>query len=125
MSAATLITLTGDNFDAILSEHELVIIDFWAEWCGPCKSFLPVYEQIAANNPDVAFTKVDIDSEKALAADFQVRSIPQIVVMKQNVVVFSESGLMQASALQNLVDQARNLDLSDVHKQIKDAEDDS
>lgn len=106
------ITITSDNFDKVTTKRDITVMDFWAEWCGPCKSFSPIFEEVASKNPDVTFAKIDIDAEPELASAFAVRSIPQIVVMKQDVVIYSESGLMPASSLQSLVDQARKIDVA-------------
>ncbi len=108
------IDLTKDNFDEVVAEKGITVIDFWAQWCGPCKSFTPIFEQVAEKNTDITFAKVDIDTEKELAEAFAVRSIPQVVVLKHDVVVYSESGTLPASSLQNLLDQARNADVSEV-----------
>ena len=113
-----MITLTKDNFDEVVANNALIVIDFWALWCGPCISFAPIFEKVAAKYPDITFAKVDIDQEPQLAADFNVRSIPQIVIMKEKIVVYSESGLLPISALQVIVEQAINLDLTEVHKKI-------
>lgn len=109
-----MIELTNDNFDTILTQKEIIVMDFWAEWCGPCKSFAPIFSEVAAKNPDVTFAKVNIDKETELATAFAVRSIPQVVVMKQEVVLYSESGTMPASSLQSLIDQAKKVDVSNI-----------
>lgn len=108
----SIVEMTQDNFDAVTAKNDITIIDFWAEWCGPCRQFAPLFAEVAANNPGVTFAKVDVDSQRELASTFAVRSIPHIVVMKQNVVVYAEAGSMPASSLQNLVDQAKAADTS-------------
>jgi len=113
-SNMSIIELRTDNFDEAVTKTEIIVMDFWAEWCGPCKSFSPIFEDVARNNPDVTFAKVDIDSQQELADIFAVRSIPQIVVMKEDVIVYSEAGTLPASSLQNLIDQARKADVSKI-----------
>lgn len=107
-----IIELTQDNFEMVINQNKITIMDFWAEWCGPCKSFAPIFAEVAARNTDITFVKVNIDKESELAAAFSVRSIPQIVVMKQDTVLYSESGTMPASSLQNLIDQAKKVDVA-------------
>lgn len=106
------IELTHDNFDTVINKKEIMIMDFWAPWCGPCKSFAPIFAEVAAKNPDITFAKINIDQETELAEAFAVRSIPQIVVIKNDVVVYSESGTMPASSLQSLIEQAKLADVS-------------
>src|SRR5947209_3370725 len=101
-----MITLTKDNFDEIVNDNALIVIDFWAHWCGPCISFSPIFEQVATKYPNIVFAKVDIDKEQQLASDFNVRSIPQLVIMKEKIVIYSESGLLSIVALQNIIEQA-------------------
>lgn len=108
------VELTDENFNEVVRKNKITVIDFWAEWCGPCKSFSPIFEAVADKNPDITFAKVDIDSQQELAKVFAVRSIPQIVIMKQDVVVYSEAGSLPASSLQNLIDQAKEVDVSTV-----------
>ncbi len=114
--------LTKDNFDKVITENEIVLVDFWAEWCGPCKSFSEIYQSIADEFPDIVFGTVDIEQEQRLAQDFHVRSIPQLMVFKEKVVIFSESGVLPASALKDLIQQAKNLDMTEVHQQIEQQE---
>ena len=115
-----IITLTKDNFEETITQNEIVLIDFWAEWCGPCKSFAPIYENVSKTHPTIIFAKVDIDSETELAQSFQVRSIPLLAVIKDKVVIFSEAGVLPQSALENLVQQAIDVDMQAVKKQIQE-----
>lgn len=112
------VQLTNANFDQIIEHNDMVIIDFWAEWCGPCKSFAPVFEQVSNQFPDVIFGKIDTESEPELAKDFNVRSIPMILVLRQNIVVFSQAGVMPASALVELIEQAKALDMDKVRQDL-------
>lgn len=113
------INLTKDNFEDILNQYDIVLMDFWASWCGPCKSFAPIFEEVSNVFTDIAFAKIDIESEHELAADFNVRSVPQLVVLKQNIVLFSEAGILPKTALEDLVNQALNLDIEQVKSQIE------
>lgn len=108
----SIVELTEENFETITAQNDITVMDFWAVWCGPCKSFAPIFAEVAAKNPGITFAKVDIDNQKELASAFAVRSIPQIVVMKQDVVLYSESGTMPASSLQSLIEQAKQVDVS-------------
>ncbi len=104
------ITLTADNFDDVLDKNELVVIDFWAEWCAPCKSFSKVIEQLSAKHSDVVFGSVDIDKEKELAEDFHIMSVPSVMILRRRVIVFAETGALTEQAMQDLLHQAKSLD---------------
>jgi len=112
------ITLTHDNFDQIVAEHELLAIDFWAQWCVPCKSFSTVFSAAAKQYNDIVFCSVDIEAEQQLAADFQIRSVPFLVIIRQSIAVFAQSGALTGTALDDLLKQARTLDMQQVHQQI-------
>lgn len=109
-----LIELTQANFDDVIEKNEIVIVDFWASWCGPCKSFAPTFEQAALDYPALTFGKVNTEQETELSQDFNIRSIPLIMVIKQKIVIFSEAGTLPASALKDLIEQAIALDMSQV-----------
>lgn len=116
------IALTHANFDHVIANNTLVFIDFWAKWCGPCLSFAPIYEQVAQKFPDVIFAKVDIETEPELAADFNIRSIPKLLVIKQKIVIFAEAGLLPANALIALVEQGKVVDVSSLQNEIDQQE---
>lgn len=105
-----LIRLTHNNFDEIVAKHDLIVIDFQAEWCVPCRSFEKVIEQAAKQYPEVMFGKVDIDAEKELAKEFHILSVPSVMILRERVVVFADSGAMTATALSELIKQAQALD---------------
>ncbi len=101
--------LTKENFDETLEKHEIIVIDFWAKWCGPCKEFFPVLEEAAKLHPDVFFAKIDIEHETELAADFSIVSIPSLMFIRNRTIVFAQSGVLPLSALCDLIVQAKEL----------------
>jgi len=113
----TSVDLTAGNFETTIVENEIVLVDFWASWCGPCRQFAPVYEAAAAANPDIVFGSVDTEAEQALAAAGQIRSIPTLMAFKGGHLVFREAGALPASALDQLIDQVRALDLAQLESQ--------
>ena len=112
------IELTKDNFEEVVTKNDLVIVDFWAPWCGPCKGFAPVFEAAAAKHPDAVFAKVNTDVEQELAGHFAIRSIPTIMVFREKVVLFSQAGALPAEGLESIVTQAQALDMNKVHEDI-------
>ena len=112
--------LTQDIFDDTVSTNDIVLIDFWAAWCGPCRSFAPTYEKVAEDHPDIVFAKVDTEAEHALAAAFNIMSIPTLMIIRESVVVFSQAGALHERALTDLIAQVRELDMADVQRQIQE-----
>ena len=112
------IELTKDNFEEVVTKNDLVVVDFWAPWCGPCKGFAPVFEAAAAKHPDAVFAKVNTDVEQELAGHFAIRSIPTIMVFRDKVVLFSQAGALPAEGLESIVTQAQALDMKQVHADI-------
>jgi thioredoxin 1 len=115
---STTMELTKENFDQTVTDNGFVLIDFWAEWCGPCKQFAPVYEKAAEANPDLVFAKVDTEAQPELAAAFNIQSIPTLMIVRDQVAVFAQPGALPESALTDVIGQARNLDMDEVRKQV-------
>jgi thioredoxin len=116
------IELTEQNLEKTIVENDIVIIDFWAPWCGPCKNFAPTYEEVSENHSDIVFAKVNTEEEQAIAAHFQIRSIPTLMVFREQIVLFSEAGMLPASGLEQLVTQVKELDMDTVRTEIAAAE---
>ncbi len=112
------VELTKENFDQTVTDNEFVLIDFWADWCGPCKQFAPVYEKAAGENPDLVFGKVDTEAQPELAAAFGIQSIPTLMIVRDQVAVFAQPGALPEAALTDVIGQARNLDMDEVRKSI-------
>jgi thioredoxin 1 len=110
--------LTQQNFEATVTGNKLVIIDFWAPWCGPCKSFAPVFEAASEQHPDVVFAKINSDDEQSLAGHFGIRSIPTIMLFREEIVVFMQPGALPASGLDGVLTQAKALDMDQVRRDI-------
>ena len=116
------VTLTQENFEQTVSADGIVLVDFWATWCGPCRQFGPIFEEASEKHPDIVFGKIDTDDQQQLAMAAQITSIPTLMVFRDGIVVFRQSGALPLSALEDLISQVQNLDMDEVRKQIAEME---
>jgi thioredoxin 1 len=114
------VNLTKDTFEKTILDGDIVLVDFWAEWCGPCKMFGPTYEKVSEQYPNITFAKVDTEAEPELAGYFQIRSIPTLMAFKEQIGVFSQPGALPEDALTDLIGQIEGLDMDAVRKEIED-----
>lgn len=112
------VEITTENFDATISGNDIVFLDFWAEWCGPCRMFAPVFEQAAEKHTDIVFGKVDTEVQQELAGAFQIRSIPTLMVFREKVLIYSQPGAMSGPQFEQLITAVRDVDMKDVHAQV-------
>jgi thioredoxin 1 len=112
------IELEESTFEDTIAGHDIVLVDWWASWCGPCRMFAPNFERAAADNPDLAFAKVDTEAQQGLAGAFGIMSIPPLLVFREQVLVFSQAGALPAAALDDLIAQVRALDMDEVHRAV-------
>ncbi len=113
------VELTDTNFNKTVEKNDIIIIDFWAPWCGPCKSFGPVYEKVSDEYPEIVFGKVNTEEQQALAGHFQIRSIPTTVILKENIAVFQQAGVIPEEGLKDIIKQVQELDMDMVRKELE------
>ena len=110
--------LTAASFEQTVLNNDIVLVDFWAAWCGPCRAFAPVFDKASANHPDIIFGKVDTEAEQSLAATARITSIPTLMAFREGILVFSQPGSLPASALEQVIAQIRGLDMDDIRKSV-------
>jgi thioredoxin 1 len=113
------IELTKETFKDTITGNDIIIVDFWAQWCGPCKSFAPTYESVSERHEDIVFAKINTEDEQELAASFQIRSIPTLMIFREQIVIFSQAGMLPESALEDVITKTRELDMDQVRADIE------
>jgi len=116
------IELNEGNLEQTVTDNDIVIIDFWAPWCGPCKSFAPIYEEVSEKHPDIVFAKVNTEDEQGIGAHFQIRSIPTLMIFREQIVLYSEAGMLPAANLEKVIEQVKILDMNQVRADIEAAQ---
>jgi thioredoxin 1 len=112
------VDLTKDNFEQVVTANDVVIVDFWAPWCAPCRAFAPTFEQASEQHTDVVFAKVNTEEEQEVAGAFNIRSIPTLMVFREKVILYAEAGSLPAQALEQVITQVKGIDMSAVHREI-------
>lgn len=112
------VTITADSFQQTITDNEIVLIDFWADWCGPCKQFAPIYEKASGEHSDITFGKVDTEAEQQLAAMAGIQAIPTLMAFRDGILVFNQAGALPGSSLQQLIDGVKALDMDEVRAEI-------
>lgn len=114
------IEVTKDNFEEIITGNDIVLVDYWAPWCGPCRQFAPVYESLSQEHGDIVFAKVNTEDERELAGHFQIRSIPTLMVFREQIIVFAQPGALPPASLTSVIEKVRDLDMDMVRKDIEE-----
>jgi thioredoxin 1 len=114
------IDINADSFEQTITDNEIVLVDFWADWCGPCKRFAPIYDKASNEHGDITFAKLDTDANQALSGQLGIEGIPTLMAFREGVLVFNQAGALPGPALQQVIDAVKGLDMEEVHKQVAD-----
>jgi thioredoxin 1 len=117
------IALTGKDFDRTINDNDIVLLDFWASWCGPCRQFAPVFEAMSEQHPDIVFAKINTEEERDIAAQFQIRSIPTLMVLREQIIVYAQPGALPPAGLAQIIEKVKELDMDDIRRQIAEQAD--
>jgi thioredoxin 1 len=113
------VELNQENFEQTIKDKDFVVVDFWAPWCGPCRSFAPVYDKVSQDHDDIVFAKINTEEEQGIAAHFQIRSIPTLMIFREQIIIYAQPGALPEGSFRQLLEQAQGLDMADVRKQIE------
>jgi len=116
------VELNKENFEQTIKDKDFVVVDFWAPWCGPCRSFAPVYDKVSEDHEDIVFAKVNTEDEQEIAGHFQIRSIPTLMIFREQIIIFAQPGALPEGSFRQLLDKAKDLDMVEVRKQIESQE---
>ena len=116
------VNLTQETFSDTINDNDIVFIDFWAEWCGPCKNFAPIYDEVSEKHEDIVFAKVNTEEEQELGASFQIRSIPTLMIFREKIILYSQPGMMAGPQLDELIEKVKQLDMDKVRAEIAEQE---
>ena len=117
------IDISADTFEKTITDHDIVLVDFWADWCGPCKRFGPIYEKSSEQHSDIVFAKLDTDANQQLSSSLGIEGIPTLMAFREGVLVFNQAGALPGPALKQVVDAVKGLDMVEVHKQVAELKD--
>lgn len=112
------VELTKENFEDVITNNDMVIVDYWAEWCGPCQMFGPIFEKVSEEHPDIVFAKVNTEVEQEVASWFQIRSIPTLMIFREKIIIFSQPGALPEGGFRDVIAKAKELDMDEVKKQV-------
>ncbi|NVB36991.1 thioredoxin [Pseudenhygromyxa sp. WMMC2535] len=118
----SVLEMTKENFESTINDNDIVIVDFWATWCGPCRAFAPVFEKSSTKHADIAFAKVNTEEQRELAGSFGIQAIPTLMVFRDNIMVFNQAGALPPPAFEKLIEEVRKLDMDDIRRQIAEAD---